>query len=121
MSLLSTAAVRSRHATVPALTALTGYYKNLQALLEVCCIPEMFAFTFDTGVERLLGSILSNSVSLVHLYDPYPFVPFEVSESICSRSTTLFTRHISKLEQDTIPEYRELGVSIWLEGSQEFL
>ena len=73
---------------------------------------EMFTFTFDMGIGRLLSSIASNSVSLIQLHDPIPSIPFKVSASLCSWSPKLFNFYISELEQDALPECRELGVSL---------
>ena len=81
-------------------------------LLEACHVLEAFSFSFDSGVGRLLGSISSDSVSLVHLYNSRPRSVFGSSEDIRRFSVALFEKHISHLEQVVIPECRNLGVSL---------
>jgi hypothetical protein len=94
------------------LTTPTGEHKTLQALLEACHTLEVLAFKFNTGVGRLLDSIPSNSTSLIHLYNPRPGIYFDGSESFCSWSVAQFEDYIFDLEQNTMPEWRELGVSL---------
>ena len=94
------------------LTTLLGDYGTLQMLLEACRTLETLAFSFYTDVGRLLRSIPSDSISLIHLYDPRPSTPFRSLEKLRNSSVALFEDYVSELEQIVIPECRNLGVSL---------
>ena len=72
----------------------------------------MLDFAFDGGIGRFLGSIPSNSVSLIHLHAPGPLIPFRISHDSHSWDAKAFERYMYALEVETIPECRELGASL---------
>ena len=94
------------------LTTIIGDNGTLQVLLEACCTLETFAFSFGLFVGRLLGSIPSNSVSLIHLHNPCMGSPFGTPEYLRSLSVARFEDYILNLEQRVIPECRDLGGSL---------
>ena len=94
------------------LTALTEDCGPLRALLGACSVLEVVAFTFGSGFGRLMGSISSDSISLIHVFNPGPKIPSEISKSFCSWSPARFGSYISELEYITLPACREMGVSL---------
>lgn len=93
------------------LTTHAGNSNPLWALLEACHALEVVAFAFSIGIRELIGSIPSNSISLVHLYLPRLRVS-DVSELSPSSSPLLFDAHSSEIKKKIIPECRGLGVSL---------
>ena len=70
----------------------------------------MFAFSFDSGVGRLLGLIPGDSISLIYLYNPCPRTLFGSPENLRNLPVSLFEDYIFDLEQKVIPECRYLGI-----------
>ena len=79
--------------------------------MEACRTLEVFAFSFNSGVGRLLGLIPSDSISLIHLHNPRPRAPLS-PEGLRSLSVELFDHYVSDLEQIVVPECRYLGISL---------
>lgn len=98
----------SKHGLTP--TTLTGYHE-LQALFEACHALQEVSFPFRTFIGRTLGSIPSNSVSLIHLHHP-PGIAGTTYNSCWGHSPRFFEVRRRNLEQSEIPEYERLGVSV---------
>ena len=92
-------------------TALTGDYRNLRTLLEACHTLQVLRFGMVPFFAQFLGSIPSNSVSLIHLDPLEPGTPTPYSVSWPWPSFESFERYLNDYEEE-LAEFTHLGVSI---------
>jgi len=93
------------------LTTLTDDLKNLRVLFDVCHALQEVSFPFTSFIGEVLGSIPSNSVTLVRLCEPDGIVGTTYNRC-WGHSLSYFEACRNGLERFWIPEYERLGVSI---------
>ena len=93
------------------LTTLTEHRENLQMLFEACYALQELSFSFVLYIGWALGSIPSNSVTLIRLRDPEGVIGTTYN-SCWGYPLEIFERWLEPLESEKIPEYERLGVSI---------
>jgi hypothetical protein len=92
------------------LTGFTGDYGNLPMFFEACHALQEISFNFDSYIGRILGSIPSNSVSLIRLRDPEG-ASSTTYNGCWEHSLRVCQTCLDKLGQFET-EYARLGVSI---------
>ncbi len=95
-------------------TALTVDFPYFQTLLGGCNVLQTLTFCLFPHTARLLGSIPSNSISLIHLHNPGRLgrAPTTYTNSWPWTTSWEFEHYISSLTEKRLAEFVHLGVTI---------
>jgi len=100
---------------VPIATFLTGDREVFKTLLETCHTLQVLGFSLSRGITRFMGSIPSNSISLINLANPFSLghAPMAYDNSWPWKSFEEFEGYLSYLEKHRVlTEFMHMGASI---------